>query len=148
VTIGEDLTVDGASTFTGTTHVASDATFAKGVGIGYTNSEDVSDGELALKTALGDGVISITTSDSTGHAKLTLNTNSGTDFTLQAKDTGTFGIGRGTTDDIAIDSTGKLITGEVMALGVVDVRSGLAAGGTVGAGAGVNLEVKNVADQV
>jgi hypothetical protein len=147
VTIGENLTVDGESTFTGTTHTASDATFAKGVGIGYTNGEDVADGELALKTGTGDGVISITTSDAVGHAKLTLNTNSGTDFTLEAKDTGTFGIGRGATDDIAIDSTGKLVTGEVMALNDVEVRSGLTAGGDV-TGASINLEVKDSADQV
>ena len=116
VTIGEDLTVDGLSTFTGTTHAASDATFAKGVGIGYTNGENVTDGELALKTGTGDGVISITTSDAVGHAKLLLKTNSGTDFTLQARDTGTFGIGRGTTDDITIDSLGTVhISGDFLA---------------------------------
>jgi len=50
-------------------------------------------------------------------------------------------------DDIAIDSSGKLITGEVMALSDVDIRSGLTVGSSI-VGTGRNLEVKNSAQQV
>lgn len=141
VTIGENLAVDGNASITGTSHVSDDATFANGVGIGYTDSEDVTNGQLKLKTGTGDGVISITTSDVVGHAKLSLKTSSGTDFDIQATDSGSLSIGRVSQSDLVIDSSGTFFIGEAF----VALKSGSVAGTFT---AGDNLKVDQTNNQV
>lgn len=112
-TIGENLTVTKTSTFTDDAAFLADVTIQKGLGVGFSSGEDVLDNWIMTKTDDGDAGLALTTTDTTGHAKITLSTSHATDFNLAATDSGTLVLGRVIANveqtDLLIDTAGQVL---------------------------------------